>query len=123
MAADCRRVTPHRTPFATAEALRRAARTQLAEGRRAAARRTLLDALIRDPDNAAVRRDLAELLAGAGDEMPHATGLGLLTVIAAACAVLGLLCLLSGRDVSAVLLAVAGLYTGLLIARRRRRVA
>ena len=55
--------------------------------------------------------------------MPHAVGPAALTVVAALCAALALAALLAGMDVTAVLLAVAGLYTGGLIARRRRTVA
>jgi Flp pilus assembly protein TadB len=116
-------VTPHHNPFATVEALRRAARARLAEGDRAAARRTLLDALILEPRNTAVRRDLNELMRRAPGDVPHGAGVGALVAVALACAVLATVSLIAGLDVTAVLLAVAGLYTGVLVARRRRRVA
>ncbi len=120
MAADCRRVTPHSNPFATAEALRRTAGEHRAAGRRSAARRALLDALILDPQNTAVRQDLTDLMRHPAVEVPHAVGVGALLVVAVACAVLATACLIGGLDVTAALLAVAGLYTGVLIARRRR---
>ncbi len=123
MAADCRRVTPHSTPFATVEALRRTARDQLAEGRRSAARRTLLDALILEPDNAGARRDLVELMRRPPAAAPPGPPVGLLAVIAVLCAVLAGAALLADLDVTAVLLAAAGFFTGSLIARRRREVA
>ncbi len=116
-------MTPHRNPFATVEALRGTAAGHLARGDRGAARRTLLDALILEPGNAAVRRDLVELSHRPAAEVPYAVGPAALTVVAALCAVLALAALLAGMDVTAVLLAVAGLHTGGLIARRRRTVA
>ena len=116
-------MTPHRNPFATAESLRRTAAEHLAAGRRAAARRALLDAAILEPQDAAVRRDLAALTAHPVGEVPHAAGLGALIVVAVACAVLAFAALIAGLDVSAILLAVAGLLAGRLIARRLRPVA
>jgi hypothetical protein len=116
-------VTPHSNPPATVDALRRTARAHLAEGRRSAARRSLLDALLLEPENAAVRRDLADLVSGAGSAVPHGAGVGALVAIALACAVLATACLLGGLHVTAALLAVAGLHTGFLIARRTRSVA
>lgn len=113
-------MTPHSNPFATAEALRRTAGEHRAAGRRSAARRALLDALILEPDNTAVRQDLTDLTQQPAGEVPHAAGIGALLVVAVACAVLATACLIGGLDGTAVLLAVAGLYTGLLIARRRR---
>ena len=104
------------------EALRRTAQTHLAEGRCGDARRTLLDALMLDPENAAVRRDLADLVR-TPDRVPHGLGVGALVLVAAACAVLATACLIGVLDVTAALLAVAGLHTGFLIARRRRPVA
>jgi hypothetical protein len=116
-------VTPHRNPFATVEALRRTAAEHLAEGRRDAARRTLLDAAILELRNPAVRRDLDDLMTRPAAAAPHAAGVTALLAVAAICAVLATAALLAGLDVTAILLAVAGLYTGLLIARRRRPVA
>jgi hypothetical protein len=116
-------VTPHRTPAATVDALRRTAREHLAEGRRSAARRALLDALMLDPDDDAARRDLADLVRTPAGGVPHGLGVGALVVVAIACAVLATACLIGGLDVTAALLAVAGLHTGFLIGRRRRRVA
>jgi hypothetical protein len=116
-------VTPHRNPFATVEALRHTAHQHLAAGNRAAARRTLLDALVLEPHNAAVRQDLTDLVQRPPAEVPHGAGVAALVVIAAACAVLATACLIGDLDVTALLLAVAGFYTCALIARRRRRVA
>lgn len=116
-------MTPHRTPFATVEALRGTARDHLVRGNRSAARRTLIDALILDPQNTAVRRDLIELGRAPARGVPHGAGIGVLSVVAVTCAVLAMACLVGGMDVTALLLAVAGLHTGLLIARRRREVA
>ena len=116
-------MTPHRNPFATVEALRRTAAGHLAEGRRDAARRTLLDAAMLAPHDPAVRRDLAALVTGPQRRVPHATGVAVLVVVAVTCAVPATAALLAGLDVTAILLAAAGLHTGLLIARRRRPVA
>ena len=116
-------MTPHRNPFATVEALRRTAQQHLAAGNRNAARRTLLDALVLEPHNTDVRQDLAGLVQRPAAGVPHDVGVAALIAVALMCAVLATACLIGGLDVTALLLAVAGLYTGLLIARRRRRVA
>ena len=85
----------------------------------AARRRELLDRVLLDPDDVAAKRALTAHVVKAGDTGTHAAGLGLLALVAAACAALALFALLAGMDVTAALLAVAGIYTVWMIRRRR----
>ena len=85
---------------------------------RVARRRMLLDHLMHDPDDQEARRQLVELVTQARHPPPQ-TGLGVLAGIGVLCAVLSLLSLLGGMDVTAVLLAVAGLATIWMMRRRR----
>jgi hypothetical protein len=84
---------------------------------RVARRRMLLDHLTQDPDDQVARRQLTELVAEARRPPPR-TGRGVLGGIGVACALLSLVCLLGGMDVTAALLAVAGIYTVWMIRRR-----
>lgn len=88
---------------------------------RAARRRELLDRLLRDPDDAYAKSALTDLMAESHAPPRLAGGVGLLAVVAIGCAVLSLLALLGGMDVTAALLAVAGLYAVLMVRRRARR--
>jgi hypothetical protein len=85
---------------------------------RVARRRMLLDHLMQHPEDREARKQLTDLVAEAR-RPPPPTAVGVLAVIAALCAVLSLLSLLGGMDVTATLLAVAGLYTLWIIHRRR----
>ena len=73
--------------------------------------------------SAGARRDLVELTRRPAGGAPPGPAVGLLAVIAVLCAVLAGAALLADLDVTAVLLAAAGFFTGSLIARRRREVA
>ena len=84
---------------------------------RVARRRMLLDHLVENPDDQEARRQLTEMVADARRPPPR-TGLGVLALVAAMCAILSVVSLLGGMDVTAALLAVAGLYAVWMIRRR-----
>jgi hypothetical protein len=87
---------------------------------REARRRALLDRLLRDPGDAEARQQLAALVVEGGGPRPYAGNVAFLGAVGVACAILALIALLSDRDVTAMLLAVAGLYTVVMIRRRMR---
>jgi hypothetical protein len=78
----------------------------------------LLDHLMQDPDDREARRQLTAMVAER-QAVPHRTGLSLLGLVAVVCAMLSMVCLLSDMDVTAALLAVAGIYTVWIMRRRR----
>lgn len=84
-----------------------------------ARRRALLDRLMRDPADAEARQQLADLVIEAGGPPPYAGSVVFLAVIGVVCAIMALVALLGDQDVTAVLLAAAGLYTVVMIRRRR----
>jgi hypothetical protein len=87
---------------------------------RAARRRMLLDHLMENPDDREARRQLTDLVGDRAAAGPRGPGIGLLALVAVSCAILSLVSLLGDMDVTAALLAAAGLYTVVLIRRRRR---
>jgi hypothetical protein len=84
-----------------------------------ARRRALLDRLMRDPADAEARQQLADSVVEAGGPPPYAGSVVFLAGVGVVCAIMALVALLSDLDVTAVLLAVAGLYTVVMIRRRR----
>ncbi|MEV7630234.1 hypothetical protein [Actinoplanes sp. NPDC089786] len=79
-----------------------------------ARRRALLGLALGNPEDAEARQRLAAHVVN-----PPVPVLGFLAAIGAACAILAVVALLAGLDVTAILLAVAGLYTVVMIRRRR----
>jgi hypothetical protein len=84
-----------------------------------ARRRALLDRLLRDPGDAEAKQQLAALVVKASGPPPYAGNLIFLGAVGVACAILALVALLGDLDVTAALLAAVGLYTVVMIRRRR----
>jgi hypothetical protein len=89
------------------------------EFEREARRRALLDRVLRDPDDADARQQLAGHVVGAGGRPAYPGSIGFLALIGVVCAIMAVFALLGGLDVTAALLAVAGLYVVVMIRRRR----
>ncbi|MFG1605354.1 hypothetical protein [Actinoplanes sp. NPDC049265] len=86
---------------------------------REARRRALLDRVLRDPGDAEARERLAEHVVAAGRRPAYPGSVGFLAAVGVVCAVVALVALLAGLDVTAALLAVAGIYIVIMIRRRR----